>query len=129
MHPYDAILTEQLNGLRSFAEQRIDLERKRGDAEPDLYFAELEMLKFEFEHAVNVLRALLFDDEEQTREEYERARAAWVDYASKHLFQSAGNGSFRIGDNDPEGPTHTFSKYEDRRNAVDARIERIKEVS
>lgn len=127
MESYDAILDDQIAELRSFAEERIEIERH--DQEPHEYFAEVETLRYQFEHAVNVLRALLFDDEKQTQAEYEAARAAWVDYGSKHLFQPAGEGSFRLGDIDPEGPVHAFANYQDRRNAVEARMERIKELS
>jgi hypothetical protein len=115
MAKYDEILEAQLSEIRDIAERVIALERdgpsddNRGPEYVGLRFA----LEQRYETVLNVLRALLFDDLAETREEYEERRKAYVDYKSRALLREPEKATVRVGEMDPEGPLHSFLEYRD----------------
>lgn len=127
MAKYDEILEEQLCEIRDIAERVIALERdgpseeNRGPEYLGLRFA----LEQHYETVLNVLRALLFDDLSETREEYEERRKAYVEYKSRALLREPEKTTIRVGEIDPEGPLHSFLEYRDRHNAAEARVAKV----
>ncbi len=129
---YDGTLEAQIAEIRALAAERISTE---GDFRPwkmddeetaSDYHSNIMALEQRFESAMNVLRALLFDDVNETQAQYEQRLKAYVEYRSDSRFQSR-KGSFRIGDWVPNGPVQAFNDQHARRNAAEAREAKIKE--
>jgi|GEM_PF-3822782 len=131
MPQYDETLEAQFEELRRLAAERITVERdyRRGSQDEDtasFYNSALIELEERLEAVVNLLRALLFDDVEETQQQYEERRKAYVEYGTKFLFQSR-RGSFRLGDFLPNGPVQSFRERMARHSAAESRESRLRD--
>jgi hypothetical protein len=131
MARYDAILADVIKRIEDLAAERITLERDYLTAEDvedegELYQSEFIVQEQRFGLIVTELRALLFGDLDEIKEQYEPKLKARAEFGASQLLHPKKRGTFTLAEVLPDGPVQSYDDHKARLNAAEAREEKVR---